>query len=73
MFLMKYLTSSFNYKTKFYLNNFGKHTRDFTYILDVCKIISKLVFSKKKLKHEIFNVCSNKPKKLNDLIKELII
>ncbi len=71
MFLMKYLTSSFNYKTKFYLNNFGKHTRDFTYILDVCKIISKLVFSKKKLKHEIFNVCSNKPKKLNDVIKRI--
>ena len=69
MFLIKYLTSSYNYKTKFYLNNFGKHTRDFTYILDACKIISKLIFSKKKLKHEIFNVCSNKPKKLNDIIK----
>ena len=69
MFLIKYLNSSYNYKTKFYLNNFGKHTRDFTYILDACKIISKLIFSKKKLKHEIFNVCSNKPKKLNDIIK----
>ena len=69
MFLIKYLTSSYNYKTKFYLNNFGKHTRDFTYILDACKIISKLIFSKKRLKHEIFNVCSNKPKKLNDIIK----
>tara|TARA_B100000989_G_scaffold269050_1_gene224197 strand:+ start:922 stop:1884 length:963 start_codon:yes stop_codon:yes gene_type:complete len=71
MFLMKYLNSSYNYKTKFYLNNFGKHTRDFTYILDACRIISKLVFSKKKLKHEIFNVCSNKPKKLNDIIKKI--
>lgn len=50
MFLMKYLNSSYNYKTKFYLNNFGKHTRDFTYILDACRIISKLVFSKKKIK-----------------------
>ncbi|ARJ47516.1 NAD-dependent epimerase/dehydratase family protein [Candidatus Pelagibacter sp. RS39] len=71
MFLIKYLNSSYNYKTKFYLNNFGKHTRDFTYILDACKIISKLIFSKKKLKHEIFNVCSNKPKKLNDIIKRI--
>ena len=67
----KIFNLKFNYKTKFYLNNFGKHINDFTYILDVCKIISKLVFSKKKLKHEIFNVCSNKPKKLNDLIKRI--
>ncbi len=71
MFLMKYLKSSYEKKSKFYLNNFGKHTRDFTYILDACKIISKLVFSKKKLKHEIFNICSNKPKKLNDIIKKI--
>ena len=34
------------------------------------KIISKLVFSK-KLKHEIFNVCSNKPKRLTDIIKKI--
>ncbi len=71
MFLMKYLTSSYNKKLNFYLNNYGKHTRDFTYILDVTKIISKLVFSKKKISHEIFNVCSNKPKKLTDLIKKI--
>ena len=48
MFMMKYLTSSYNKKINFYLNNYGKHTRDFTYILDACKIISKLVFLKKK-------------------------
>ncbi len=71
MFLMKYLTSSYDKKSNFYLNNYGKHTRDFTYILDVSKIISKLVFSKKKLKHEIFNVCSNKPKRLTDIIKKI--
>ncbi len=71
MFLMKYLTSSYDEKSNFYLNNYGKHTRDFTYILDVSKIISKLVFSKKKLKHEIFNVCSNKPKRLTDIIKKI--
>ena len=71
MFLMKYLKSSYEKRSNFYLNNFGKHTRDFTYILDACKIISKLIFSKKKLKHEIFNICSNKPKKLNDIIKKI--
>ena len=71
MFMMKYLTSSYNKKINFYLNNYGKHTRDFTYILDACKIISKLVFSKKKINHEIFNVCSNNPKKLTDIIKKI--
>ncbi len=71
MFLMKYLTSSYDKKKKFYLNNYGKHTRDFTYVLDTCNIISKLIFSKKKLKHEIFNVCSNNPKKLTDIIKKI--
>lgn len=30
-----------------------------------------LFLAKKKLKHEIFNVCSNKPKKLNDIIKKI--
>ncbi len=72
MFLMKYLTSSFDRTKKFYLNNFGNHTRDFTYILDACEIIEKLIFSKKKqIKHQIFNICSNNPIKLLDIIDEL--
>ena len=72
MFLMKYLTSSFDKTRKFYLNNFGNHTRDFTYILDACEIIEKLLISKKKqLKHQIFNVCSNNPIKLLNIINEL--
>ncbi len=71
MFMMKYLSSSYKKKTNFYLNNYGKHTRDFTYISDVSKIISKLVFSKKKLKHEIFNICSNNPKKLTDIMRKI--
>ncbi len=50
MFMMKYLNSSFNTTEKFYLNNYGNHTRDFTYIEDVCKILKKLIFSKKKNK-----------------------
>ena len=72
MFMMKYLTSSYNSKKKFYLNNFGNHTRDFTYINDICEIIEKLIFNKKKqLKNEIYNICSNKPVKLLSVITEL--
>ena len=72
MFLMKYLTSSFDRTKKFYLNNFGNHTRDFTYILDACEIIEKLLFSKKKQrKHQIFNICSNNPIKLLNIVSEL--
>jgi len=71
MFMMKYLSSSFNNKIKFYLNNFGKHTRDFTYILDACKIISRLIFSKKYFKNEIFNICSNNPQNLTEIIKKI--
>ena len=47
MFMMKYLESSYDKKIKFFLNNFGEHTRDFTYVGDACKIVSKLVFTKK--------------------------
>ena len=48
MFMMKYLESSFNSSKKFYLNNFGNHIRDFTYIDDVCEIIKRLILSKNK-------------------------
>ena len=56
MFFYKYLTSSKANKT-FYLNNFGNHFRDFTYIQDVVKIIYKLIVKKQKKNHEIFNIC----------------
>ena len=39
--------SSYDKKIKFFLNNFGEHTRDFTYVGDACKIVSKVVFTKK--------------------------
>ena len=71
MFMMKYLNSSYKKGINFYLNNYGKHTRDFTYILDACRIIEKLVLSKKNIRHEIFNICSNNPKKLTDIIKSI--
>ena len=72
MFMMKYLTSSYNSSKKFYLNNFGNHTRDFTYIDDVCKIIKNLIFSKKnKTNNEVYNICSNKPVKLISVINDI--
>ena len=72
MFMMKYLESSFNSSKKFYLNNFGNHTRDFTYIQDVCKILEKLILrNKKKFNNEIFNICSNNPIKLTNVMKEI--
>jgi UDP-glucuronate 4-epimerase len=67
MFLMKFLNSIFN-KKNFYLFNKGNHTRDFTYIDDIVDIMISLV--KKDLKgHHIFNICSNKPIHLSQIIK----
>lgn len=59
------------YKNKvFYLNNFGKHMRDFTYIDDVVNIIIKLTKYKKFLnKNDIFNICGSKPISLLYLVK----
>ena len=72
MFMMKYLKSCYDNKNKFYLNNYGNHTRDFTYIQDACNLVEKIIFCKKKLKsNEIFNICSNNPVKLMDIIKKI--
>jgi len=67
MFLFK-LFKSFMLKKVFYLNNAGNHMRDFTYINDVANITKKILFSKKKKSHDIFNICSNKPIKITKII-----
>ena len=69
MMMIKYINS--HYKKKiFQLNNFGKHTRDFTYVGDVVKILFLLIIKHKKLKNlDILNICSNKPVKLKSIIK----
>jgi UDP-glucuronate 4-epimerase len=67
MFMFK-LFRSFFLKNTFYLNNFGNHLRDFTYIDDVVKCMYKLIY-KNFRKHEIFNICSNKPINIYDVIK----
>jgi len=54
----------------FYLNNFGKHMRDFTYIDDVINIILKLSKNNKVIKnYEIFNICGSQPISLLYLVK----
>ena len=69
MMMMKYINS--HYKKKiFQLNNFGKHTRDFTYVGDVVKILFLLIIKHKNLKNlDILNICSNKPVKLKSIIE----
>ncbi len=69
MLINKYLNASFN-KKKFYLNNYGRGFRDFTYIDDVINIILNLR-SKKINKNEIFNICSNTTTNLKLILKIL--
>ena len=71
MFMIKYLDATYNKSKVFYLNNYGNHFRDFTYINDVCKILRKLIYSRLKYKHLIINICSNKPVKLTKIIKKI--
>ena len=68
MFMMK-LFKAFKEKKFFYLNNFGNHSRDFTYIEDVVKILILLI--NKNIKgHQVFNICSNKPQNILNIVKE---
>jgi UDP-glucuronate 4-epimerase len=67
MFIHKLLDAC-KKKNIFYLNNYGKHLRDFTYVKDVIQLILKI--NKKKIKgQEVFNICSGKPINLKRIIK----
>tara|TARA_B100001057_G_scaffold501302_1_gene623609 strand:+ start:26661 stop:27620 length:960 start_codon:yes stop_codon:yes gene_type:complete len=69
MMMLKYIDSYFSKKV-FKLYNYGNHTRDFTYIGDVVKILELLIKKHKKLSNfDILNICSNKPVNLNEIIK----
>ena len=70
MFISKLFKSHMT-KDIFYLNNYGNHVRDFTYIKDACKILKELLYIKLKHKHLILNICSNKPIKLTNIIKKI--
>ena len=69
MLVFKYLQSIFNKKKKFYLNNYGNHTRDFTYIKDVCEIMHKLLKKRSNKIHEVYNICSNRPIKITKILR----
>ncbi len=68
MLIYKYLKSSFDKKTKFYLNNYGNHTRDFTYIGDVIDILYKLMRIRLSKNNDIINICSNNPIKITKVL-----
>ncbi len=67
MFMFKLFKSSSN-NNLFYLNNYGNHKRDFTYINDATFAIYKLIKKNQKY-HNIYNICSNKPIKISNIIK----
>ena len=70
MFINKLIFSNLKKKI-FFLNNFGNHFRDFTYVGDVVEILYKLVKTKKIQNNQVFNICSNNPINLNYVIKLL--
>jgi len=67
MFVMKLFKCKLE-NSKFYLNNNGKHERDFTYIGDVIKILNR-IFKKKFVEVKILNICSNKPINIKKIIR----
>lgn len=64
MFLIKFL-NAFKKKKLFELYNYGKHERDFTYVGDVIKMITRLKFNNG---YDVYNVSSNRPIKLTKVI-----
>ena len=72
MLILKLLDKIKNKET-FQINNFGKHSRDFTYIDDVTNMIFGLMLNYKKIKiFDYFNICSNKPIDLMKIINYIV-
>jgi UDP-glucuronate 4-epimerase len=67
MLIMKFL-KTYSQKKIMTVNNFGKHYRDFTHIDDVVMILKKLISIKIK-NHHIFNISSNNPILILDIVK----
>ena len=70
MLILKYILKCVK-KDTFYLNNYGNHFRDFTYVKDVVENILRLTRKKIKKKHEIFNICSNNPVSIKWVLDEI--
>lgn len=69
MLILKFLKTAQDKKV-FYLNNSGKHWRDFTYIDDVVKNLEKLL-TKNFKRNTIINICSSRPIYIKNLIDYL--
>ena len=54
-------------KKVFELNNYGNHSRDFTYINDATKAVYALI-QKKQKGHNVYKICSNNPIKITKII-----
>ena len=68
MFFLK-LFKSLKTKEVMFVNNFGNHDRDFTYVGDVVRILEKL-FKKNINKHEVYNICSNSPISIDNIVQD---
>ena len=68
MFYSKVFDSAFK-KKKLFINNFGNHSRDFTYIKDVNFILFNMLKSSNIQSNEIINICSNNPINILKLVK----
>ncbi len=66
------LINKINNKLIFEVNNKGNHTRDFTYIGDICSILDKMIKIKYNKKHSIFNICSNNPVNIMKVTNEIL-
>tara|TARA_B100000242_G_scaffold291371_1_gene264548 strand:- start:2368 stop:3315 length:948 start_codon:yes stop_codon:yes gene_type:complete len=71
MFLFK-LLKSYKSNKHFYLNNYGEHKRDFTYIGDVVSILIKLSYLK-NFDFNIANICSSKPISIKNICEHFKI
>lgn len=56
---------------KITLNNRGNNYRDFTYIDDLIDSLDKIIYYKKNLNYQIFNISSGKKIKISTLVKIL--
>ena len=70
MLIFKYIKTNLD-KKNFNLTSNGQHFRDFTYINDVLSIVENFLYSKLKKNYDVFNICSNKPIKVLDVIKKI--
>ena len=69
MFILKVLKTH-SKKKYFHLNNKGNHLRDFTSINDVVKILTQIL-NKKTKKNNIYNICSNRPLLINNVLAQI--